>query len=168
MADYPEQQADFSALRRAATPQDTSLTAPITPLVESVNKPPDPIVVQAGLVRSVAAAGDLSVGIVPTNTGLCIVAVESDEVSGACNAMPYIRGDGLTLGFRDGQGYQLVGALPDGSTSAYVIEQGGYRIPATLSANNGFIVTTTAAPEAFIYSDATGVIHRSALPGGAS
>jgi len=129
-----------------------------------------PWVANAGGVRTVYSSATTTVGIFPATNGVCTVAITTTQQGGAggCTPMGDAEAHGITIGFQDQAGYNVVGILPAGWTAASAVTATGAVTPLALTPNNAYVLVAPAEPAAVVYTDPTGATQTVNLASGVS
>lgn len=156
----PFQQASFyPVLAQPMTAQDEGLVASAEAMAASGAKEEEPIVMEPDQVRKVGSAGGLTIGIMPSDKGLCILASPAPgEVTGSCSPEESLELAGLNVGFTRGDRYFEIGVLPRGwSGEVSAATEEGARDSMKANAD-GFYASVTTEPVVEVKAtDAEGV-----------
>jgi hypothetical protein len=158
---FSEQASLFPALARPAAARDSVLTEATAQMAASAREEPQPIVIDTEQVREIDTASGVDIGIVPSGTGMCVIAAYSGgRVAGACSPKESLEATGLNVSFQNEHLYYVVGALPSTWRGVSVAMANGHQAPVSLNENNGYAVVSTEPPADVVVTTGAGTEHR--------
>lgn len=151
----------YPVLAQPVDARDEALRTSAEAMAALGGEEPDPIGMEPGKVREIGSASPVSVGIVPAEKGICILATaKAGEVTGSCSPQQSLELTGLNVGFvRDGEYFQI-GALPATWSREVSVVLGNGKHEIVTADEAGFYAVVTSEPLAeLVVVDAEGVEH---------
>lgn len=158
---FSEQASLYPALARSMTVQDDRLSKSAEVMAASGAEESEPIVMYPGKVRRIDGVPGVDIGIMPSQTGVCILAsFAPGEVTGSCSPRESIEVAGLNVGFDRGDEHYAIGAVPSTwSTRVSVIMGNGRRESISTNEDGGYAVITAEPAAEILVTDESGVEH---------
>ena len=153
----------FPVLAQPPTIADSTLEGPAKKVAESAQE--SEVEARPEDVRVVEASTSLTVGIMPSRTGMCILAVEAGGgVSSACSPAETVSNVGLVMGFQNEEGHHVVGVVPSGAHGVRIASNSSLAAPVTVTSDDAYAYVNVTAPNALTFTGTDGRAVDLALP----